>query len=164
MAPQLNYVFTMRAYLSRENSFTIPKIKDGPSRVILPITHGFIEGSGIKATIIPGGGDWILMDPSTNVCHLNVRTQARTSDGKHNIYVHYPGVLRVDEAGGKVMGWASDAKSTQYGDHDWFASPVIETDDPACKWVETSLFVGQGRYVIDDDGSAVEYQIFKVGN
>jgi hypothetical protein len=63
MAPQLDYVFTMRAYLSRENGFTISKLKDGPSRVVLPITHGFIDGSGIKATIIPGGGDWILVSP-----------------------------------------------------------------------------------------------------
>lgn len=65
MAPQLDYVFTMRTYLSRENGFAIPKIKDGPSRVIVPITHGFIDGSGIKATIIPGGGDWILVPPTS---------------------------------------------------------------------------------------------------
>lgn len=104
------------------------------------------------------------MDPSTNVCYLDVRTQARTGDGKHSIYVHYHGVLKVDEAGGKVLDGASDAKSTQYGDQEWFASPVIETDDPACKWVETCLFVGQGRFIVDDDGSAVEYQVYKVGN
>ena len=63
MAPKLDYVFTMRAYLSKENGLTIPRIKDGSSRVIAPITHGSIEGSGIKATIIPGGGDWILVQP-----------------------------------------------------------------------------------------------------
>ena len=80
------------------------------------------------------------------------------------MFIHYHGVLRLDDAGGKVLGWASDAKSTQYGDHDWFAAPVIETDDPLYKWVETSLFVGQGRFVVDNGGSAVEYQIFKLGN
>ncbi len=96
--------------------------------------------------------------------HLDVRTQALTSAGGHGIYVHYHGVLKVDEGGGKVLTWAPDAKTTQYGDHEWFNAPVIETDDPSYKWVETSLFIGQGRYVVDEEGSAVEYQIYKVGN
>ena len=61
MAPSLDHVFTMRAYLSKENSVTLPNIKDGPSRVIAPITHGFIKGSGLDAKIIPGGSDWILV-------------------------------------------------------------------------------------------------------
>jgi hypothetical protein len=73
-------------------------------------------------------------------------------------------VLKVDDAGTKVLGLADDAKTTDFGDHEWFAGPTIETDDPNFKWVETSLFVGQGRYVVDDGGSAVEYQIYKVTN
>lgn len=70
----------------------------------------------------------------------------------------------MDDAGSKALAGATDAKSTDFGDHEWFAGPVIETDDPNFKWVETTLFVGQGRYVIDDGGSAVEYQIYKVVN
>jgi len=163
MTPKLDFAFTMRVYLSKENSIAMAKIKSGPSRVVLPITHGSLEGSGLKATILPGGGDWILLDPSTNVSHLDVRTHARTTDG-HSIYVHYGGVLKLDDAGNKVIGWAPDAKTTQFGDHDWFTAPVMETDDPAYKWVETSVFVGQGRYIVDEVGTAVEYQIYKVTN
>lgn len=102
------------------------------------------------------------LDPATNVGHLDVRTQARTSDG--HLYIHYNGVLKVDDAGTKVLGWADDAKTTDFGDHEWFAGPTIETDDPNFKWVEITMFVGQGRYVVDDGGSAVEYQIYKVTN
>ena len=70
----------------------------------------------------------------------------------------------MDDAGEKLFSWADDAKTTNFGDHDWFAGPIIETDDQDFKWVETSLFVAQGRYVVDDSGSAVEYQVFKVNN
>lgn len=61
MVPKLELAFTMRAYLSRENSLTIAKVKSNLSRIILPITHGFVEGSGLNATVIPGGGDWLLV-------------------------------------------------------------------------------------------------------
>ncbi|KAK5060200.1 hypothetical protein LTR84_010085 [Exophiala bonariae] len=162
MAPKLESAFTMRAYLSKE-SVKLDGIKSGPSRLVLPITHGFVQGSGLTAKVLPGGADWLLLDPSTNVAHLDVRTQARTADG-HSLYIHYHGVLKVDDAGSKALAGAADAKSTDFGDHEWFAGPVIETDDPNFKWVETTLFVGQGRYVIDDEGSAVEYQIYKVVN
>lgn len=70
----------------------------------------------------------------------------------------------MDEAGSKALAGADGAKSTEYGDHEWFAGPIIETDDANFKWVETTLFVGQGRYVVDEEGAAVEYQIYKVVN
>jgi hypothetical protein len=93
-----------------------------------------------------------------------VRTQARTADGIHSLFIHYQGILKLDEAGSKALGGSPGAETTHFGDHEWFASPIIETDDPNYRWVENSVFVGQGRYVVDEGGTAVEYQIFKVLN
>lgn len=92
-----------------------------------------------------------------------MRTQARTTDG-HSLYVHYSGVLKLDEKANKVLAWSSDAKTTEFGDHEWFSGPILETSDPKLKWVEDSLWVGQGRFVVDEKGSAVEYEIYKVTN
>lgn len=171
----------MRAYLSKEGTITLENIKSGPSRIIIPITRGFVEGSDVKAEVLPGSGDWILvcylvmfffkpvctkfaqLDPSTNVAHLNVRVQARTSDG-YILYVHYKGIMKIDEAAGKFLSWAPDAKSTEYGDHEWFSSPIVETNDPKLKWMETSSFVGQGHFVVEGTEGAVEYGIYKVVN
>ena len=36
-------------------------IKSGPTRGVTPITHGSIEGSGVKADILPGGADYVLV-------------------------------------------------------------------------------------------------------
>jgi Protein of unknown function (DUF3237) len=63
MASKLELAFTMRGYMSKENSLDLKTIKSGAQRVIVPITHGFIEGSGLKAELVPGGGDWILVLP-----------------------------------------------------------------------------------------------------
>lgn len=61
MAPKLERFFTMRGYMSKENTVDLKAIKGGASRIIVPITHGFIKGSGLEAEILPGGGDWILV-------------------------------------------------------------------------------------------------------
>jgi hypothetical protein len=94
-----------------------------------------------------------------------VRTQARTADG-HSLFVHYTGILKIDEATQKALNWSPDAKTTNYGDHEWFAGPIVETSDPKFKWVEHSLFVAQGHWVVEDGAKAeaVEYEIYKVVN
>ncbi|PVH75079.1 hypothetical protein DL98DRAFT_593467 [Cadophora sp. DSE1049] len=164
MAPKLELCFTMRGYMDKANSHDLKTMKAGPTRIMVPMTHGFIKGSGLQAKLTPGGGDWILLDTSLNVAHLDVRTQARTDDGE-SVYVHYNGILKIDEAGSKVLAWAKDAKTTNFGDHYWFSGPIIETSSKEFKWVENTAFVGQGRFIVDDDGAeAVEYEIYKVTN
>lgn len=169
--------------MDKKNIHDLKVIKNGPNRSIVPMTHGYIEGMGLRAELTPGGGDWILvcastiliiecmltlvlqLDTSTNVAHLDVRTQARTADGE-SLYIHYTGILKVDEAAGKILSWAKDAKTTNYGDHQWFSGPIIETSSEKFKWVETSLFVGEGRFIVEDGGAkeAIEYEIYRVVN
>lgn len=88
---------------------------------------------------------------------------ARTSAGE-GIYVHYFGHLKIDEAVEKVLAWSSDAKSTSFGDHEFWCSPNIETGSEKFKWVEAAAWVGQGRFVVDEMGSAVEYRMYRARN
>ena len=107
----------------------------------------------------------LQLDTSLNVAHLDVRAQARTVDGE-SLYIHYSGILKIDDAGAKVLAWAKDAKTTNFGDHEWFSAPIVETSSEKFKWVETTLFVGEGRFIVEDNGAseAVEYEIYKVVN
>jgi hypothetical protein len=70
--------------------------------------------------------------------------------------------MKVDEAISKVLAGAEDAKTTNFGDHHWLTAPAFETSDPALKWIEDAAWVGQGRLVVDESGSAVEYEIYQV--
>ncbi|KAF2113759.1 hypothetical protein BDV96DRAFT_688680 [Lophiotrema nucula] len=162
MAPKLEQHFTVRVYLTKDTSLSLKGIKGGPTRVILPITKGFVKGKGLEAEIT-GGGDYILLDPTTNVCHLNVRTQARTATGTSN-YIHYNGTLKVDEATSKVISWSPDANTTNYGDHKWFVTPIMETDDEEFKWIEDQTWVGQGHWIVEGGETAVEYEVYQVVN
>lgn len=95
--------------------------------------------------------------------HIDVRTSAQTSEG-HGFYIYYRGILKGDEKATKVLTFAPDAQSTEFGDHSWFTTPRIETSHPDFKWVESSVFVGQGRLIADSTGTAMEYQISRVVN
>jgi len=88
MAPKLEEVFKLRAFLGREDALSLGPIKEGPHRHIVPVTHGTLEGSGLKAQLLHGGGDWLLLDTSTGVAHLDIRAQARSDKGE-GIYLHY---------------------------------------------------------------------------
>ena len=103
------------------------------------------------------------MNPATNTAHLNVRIGARTSSGD-GVFVQYQGILKVNEAGGKVLSEAADAKSTEYGEQEWFITPMIETGAERYKWMEETIWVGQGHWIVDEKGSAVEYQVYRVVN
>ena len=82
MAPKLEQVLKMQAFLSKDNMLNIGSIKGGPHRYVSPVVSGFIEGADFKAEATAGGADWLLMDPSTGICQLDVRAQGRTAEGE----------------------------------------------------------------------------------
>lgn len=103
------------------------------------------------------------LDPTTNTAHLNVRIIASTNSGD-TLYFHYPGILKMNEAVSKIIGATPDAKATNYGDNEWFTTPVIETSSKEFKWLESTVLVGQGHWHIDEKGTAAEYEIYRLVN
>lgn len=69
----------------------------------------------------------------------------------------------MDEATQKVLQWSPDAKTTRSEDHYFMTTPKFETSSESLKWMEQSLFVGHGHWVVPGDGSqAVEYDVYKL--
>ena len=162
MAPQLEKAFTLQVFLSKPDTLSVGPIKGGPHRYVAPVTHGSLEGSGVKATIVQGGSDWLLLDATAGVAHLDVRTQLRT-EGGDIILVHYPGILKMDEATQKMFQWSPDAKSTNPEHHYFMITPRFETSSQSLKWMEQTLFIGHGHWLVPGDGSqAAQYEIYKV--
>lgn len=182
MAPSLEHVFTMRLYTSPEKALVIPEAKSSNHRIIAFLTHGHIKGSSFDAELQPGGADWILVctkpkkywaiaelylqtsqrDPETNTGHLDVRVQFRTKEG-YGIYIYFKGVLQIDEKWMEVFTGGPKARTLEFGENYWLSAPVLETSHPDFKWVERSEFVGELRWLVDEDGSvAVENAIYRV--
>lgn len=74
------------------------------------------------------------MDTTTRTACLDVRLQGRTSEGD-SIYIHYPGILKVDDATQKVLEWSPDAQSRRVEDHYSVVTPAFETSSQSLKWM-----------------------------
>lgn len=62
----------------------------------------------------------------------------------------------------KAFTQAPDAKSTEFEEQVFWVSPVIETSSKDLKWLERCLLIGQGRYIHNEEGYGVEYEIYKL--
>ncbi|KAJ9612928.1 hypothetical protein H2200_002869 [Cladophialophora chaetospira] len=160
-APNLQHVATLRAYISPE-VVNVGSRSTEHDRFIAPVIGGFFKltTKDIEAEIIPPGADWPIADSSTGHAYLDVRLRAKTTEGE--LYIQYTGVLKMNEAATKAFSGAHDAKSTNFGDASWFTRLTVETSDTRLKWLETSLLVGQGRWHVDETGTAAEYMVYKL--
>lgn len=69
--------------------------------------------------------------------------------------------MKFDEG---IMGMITrSGKTTNFGDHEWFMSPRFETSAEKFKWIESTMFVGRGRCIVEEQ-AAVEYEIYRVNN
>lgn len=131
MDPKLTHVFTLRAHVSQD-SVHLGSHPTGSQKHITALESGTFNGvpntrgEGMDATLVPGGSDWVLFDPATNVVQIDVRTQGKLSDGS-GMSVQYTGYMVVDEKAKRFMGRGPDARSTGFADHHWWTRPLIET-------------------------------------
>jgi Protein of unknown function (DUF3237) len=149
---ELVHEFTMSARLA-------PSVAIGPgplgARRIRKVLGGAVTGQRISGTVDSGGGDWILTGPD-GYGRLDVRLTIDTSDGAH-LYVQYFGVIEYNAA---ALAANAGERSTDYPEHYFRIAPRIETGDERYRWVNRTLFVGEGRL---HPGPVVEYRVARVG-
>lgn len=147
----LVHEFTMSAELA-------PSIAIGPGpfgdRRIRKVMGGSVTGERIRGTVDTGGGDWILTGDD-GYGRLDVRLTIRTDDGAH-LYVQYFGVIEYTAA---AVAANAGERSTDFAEHYFRIAPRIETGDERYRWVNRSVFVGEGRL---HPGPVVEYRVARV--
>lgn len=157
--PTLQHVATLRAYVSPE---VISWGSESPGHTVTSalITGGFLEfeSGGIIAEIVPPS--WPVTETFNGHAHLNVRCRAKTDAGE--ISIRYAGILKIDEATAKATKGAPDARSTAVGESRWYTTISFRTSDQKLKWLQDSVFIGQGRVHLDEGGSAAEYLIYSL--
>jgi len=76
------------------------------------------------------------------------------------IHIHYTGIVDINNEMRRILGRSVNAKTTEFGSS--FIQVTFETGSMRYKSLEQALFVGSGRFVIDERGLTVEYRISKV--
>jgi hypothetical protein len=126
-------------------------------RVVATVTGGDVAGDRVKGSFVGAGADWLLVG-ADGFGRLDVRATIQTVDGAL-IYVQYFGLIEVTPQMSAILGGADD--SADFGGQYFFTNPRMETSDPRYAWVNTTMFLGQGRLV---PGPTVEYRLFRVEN
>jgi hypothetical protein len=154
-AVELAHEFTFTADL--EPPVTVGQGPFG-GRDVYTVTGGTVTGERLAGTLLPGGGDWVLVG-ADGFGRLDVRLTIRTHDDAF-IYVQYLGLIEYNDV---VLAVAAGERSSDFGDHYYRIAPRLETGDPRYAWVNKTLFAGRGRLLLDEAKVlTVEYEVWRV--
>jgi len=143
--------FTMHATLGATQ--VVGQVPGG-TRLVVPVTGGWVRGERVNAEIVPPGADWVLVG-ADGLGRVDVRLQIRTDDGA-TVYMAYEGLLELNAA---VSGALADpAVETSFDDQYFRVAPRFECGAESYRWMQRALFVARGRIATD----GVEYEVSRV--
>ncbi|THC97546.1 hypothetical protein EYZ11_002969 [Aspergillus tanneri] len=153
-------------------AFTIKVTIDAPLSVgsasrsnplqVVPMTGGTVTSESsfspaLEAEFVGVGNDYIHADADGKHLRLDAHSVLKTHDGAL-IYVNYTGVVALSPAEKAVFAGTAGEGSTPWGNA--FTHFTFETGDERYKELEHSVFVGQGRFNVQNDKSVVvEYRV-----
>ena len=123
------------------------------TRNYLDIISGDVVGERLNGKVL-GGGEWALIGPD-GFLRVDVRMQVQTDDDAF-LYVQYVGLLGMTDTAQTAL---ASGTGTNFGDQYFYTNPRIETGDERYAWLNTTFFVGEGRFL---EGGGVEYSVSRV--
>lgn len=117
------------------------------TRVVAYISEGEFEGPKMKGRVMPGGGDWLILDPERpNATKPDVRAVWETHDGA-KLYLSYSGrIIQPTDP------------ETDASDYYFRVAPTFETSDSRYAWLNDVQAIGVGRLL----GNGVAYRIYHI--
>lgn len=116
------------------------------------VTGGTLEGR-LKGTVLPGGSDFLLIDPS-GIGHVDARLTWRLDDGAH-VQVQYFGRLHMIES---VTTAFKARDGLDFGDTYFFTQPRFEVGAGPHGWLNGIMAIGEGRIAPD---RGIQYNIYQ---
>lgn len=130
-------------------------IGNGPAgfRQFIEVSSGTIKGEGLDAELT-SGGDWPTV-AADGYARADIRYTAVTADGA-TLYVQGSGLIQLNEATDAAL---RDGQASEFDDQYLRIVFTFETADERYAWLNTTLFVGAGRF---REGGAIEYAVSAV--
>lgn len=130
--------------------FPIGSVSSGPSLSVGPLSGGTFTSEPnfepqIDAVFV-NGVDHVYVDPSFKHVRINVQAVLKNKDESFISYT-YKGIIEMNPEGAEFFAGSPNAKTTDYGSS--FSHVNFETGAGHLKALETSLFVGSARFLIE---------------
>lgn len=109
------------------------------TRLVIYVRGGSFEGPRLKGTVLPGGGDWMLIRPD-GAGELDIRATLRTDDG-HLIYTSYRGLFH---AAPEILARVLRGEPLPPADSYLRTVPFFETASDKYAWLNRLVAVGIG--------------------
>ncbi|KAB8231557.1 hypothetical protein BDV23DRAFT_165695 [Aspergillus alliaceus] len=160
--PSLKPAFTIRVNIDA------PLVVGSASRSqplqVVGMLGGTVKGDSgftpaLDAEFVGRGNDYIHADADGKHLRLDAHGVLKTKDDAL-LYLHYTGVLTLTPAEQAVFGGTAPEGSTPFGN--LFTHFTFETGDERYKELENRVFVGQGRFNIENGKPIVEYRVSQV--
>ncbi len=123
------------------------------TRVNYVVEHGVLEGPMLRGTLLPGGGDWIIVG-ADGIARLDVRATVKTHDDQ---------LVQLFSTGRVEMGAAARERYTAgellaWDDVYARSVPQFDTGAEAYSWLNRAVTVAVNQVSLDH----VDYRIFLV--
>ena len=149
--PELEHLFSYTADIEEPQQ----SVGAGPygHRMIAKVTGGVVEGPRMKGRVLPGGGDWALIEKKSTL-RLDARITLETGDGAL-IFGRYRGVITPIDPATVARVLSGEIKA---GEFYYRTTPAFETGDERYAWLNTTVCVAVGNL----SPSGVSYDVFAV--
>ena len=150
-APKLEHIFSYNATLADPQQL----VGAGPlgTRMIAQVTGGRVHGPRLNGVVLPGGGDWALID-AVPTLRLDARLTLETDDGAL-IFASYRGIITPLDP--ETVARALSG-TLQPGELYYRTTPIFETGDERYAWLNTLVCVAVGNI----GATEVSYDVFGV--
>ncbi|KFZ18518.1 hypothetical protein V502_04056 [Pseudogymnoascus sp. VKM F-4520 (FW-2644)] len=111
------------------------------------------------SAVFLNGCDYIKPDPTGAFLRLDVKSLLRDKSGAY-ITLYYTGHVETSEAILKALSGAPDAKTVEFGNISTHVT--FETDSPEFHLLEQKIYVGNGRFIVEDGNLSIEYKISQI--
>jgi hypothetical protein len=134
---RLELLFTVRFDVSAARSLGATPLGE---RRIVRITGGSFEGPRLRGTVLPEGGDWMLLR-SDGVLQLDVRATLQTDDGAL-LFMTYRGFRHGPAA---VIERLNRGEAVEPSAYYFRTAPFFETADERYAWLNRTVCVATGE-------------------
>ena len=146
------FLFDLELQIDMANRFEVGQSPLGV-RTVVPVSGGLFNGPVIEGVVLPGGADWVLVEPDGSF-RIDVRLNLQTKD-EQNIYMNYQGFFHASQ---EVLERYYRRELLDDNEYYLRTSVRFETSSAQYSWLNHKICVASGQQT----KTGVLYSVYQV--